>query len=120
MKNLCFGFLSLVLVWAGHAPAIRPSNALPLVSSVPGASDRPKETFWTRLKGHLHKTVTWTKGLLKRIFQSEREIIRLLVILLIAALIVSLVVWLLPWPLDVIVMVLALVVALIFLLRYLS
>lgn len=120
MKNLCFGFLSLVLVWAGHAPAIRSSNALPLVSSVPVASDRPKETFWTRLKGHFHKAVTWTKGLFKQLLQSDRELIRLLIIILIAALIVSIVVWLLPWPLDVIVMVLALVVALIFLLRYLS
>lgn len=120
MKNLWFSFLSMVLVWAGHAPATPSFDALPLASSTSVASDRPKETFWTRLKGHFYKAVTWTRGLLKRLLQSDTELIRLLIIILIVALIVSILVWLLPWPLDVIIMVLALVVALIFLLRYLS
>jgi len=120
MKNLWFSLLSLVLVWAGHAPAISSSDAPLLASATPVTTDRPRENFWTRLKGRFHKVVTWTKGLLKQFLQSDRELIRLLIIILIVALIVSIVVWLLPWPLDVIIMVLALVVALIFLLRYLS
>ncbi len=120
MKNLWFSLLGLVLVWAGNAPAIQTSDAFSLASAASVASDRPKETFWTRLKGHFHKAIIWTKGLLKRLLQSDTELIRLLIIILIVALIVSILVWLLPWPLDVIIMVLALVVALIFLLRYLS
>ncbi len=120
MKNLWFGLLGLAVVWAGHAPATQSFDALSIASAAPVASDRPKETFWTRLKGHLQKAATWTKGLVKRLLQSDSELIRLLIIILIVALIVSIVVWLLPWPLDVIIMVLALVVALIFLLRYLS
>jgi Flp pilus assembly protein TadB len=118
MRSLWFGLVSLVLVWAGHAPAMEishPSNTTATVAHNP-----QKQTFWQRLKGYVLKPLTWVKALPKRLLQSEQELFRLIIILLIAALIVSLVVWLLPWPLDVIIMVLALVVALIFLLRYLS
>jgi CHASE2 domain-containing sensor protein len=118
MRNLCIGFLSLMLVWAGHAPAIEmshPSNAIAATAHNP-----QRQTFWQRFKGYVFKPLTGVKALPKRLLQSERELIRLLILILIVALIVSLVVWLLPWPLDVIVMVLALVVALIFLLRYLG
>jgi hypothetical protein len=117
MRNLCIGFLSLMLVWAGHAPAIemsQPSNTIAATAHNP-----QKQTFWQRFKGYVLKPLTWVKALPKRLLQSEQEFLRLLIIILIVALIVSLVVWLLPWPLDVIIMVLALVVALIFLLRYL-
>jgi Flp pilus assembly protein TadB len=117
MRNLCIGFLSLMLVWAGHAPAIE----MPHPSNVTAAAHNPqKQTFWQRLKGYVLKPLTWVKALPKRLLQAEQELIRLIIIILIVALIVSLVVWLLPWPLDVIIMVLALVVALIFLLRYLG
>ena len=117
MRNLCIGFLSLMLVWAGHAPAIEMSHP----SNVTAAAHNPqKQTFWQRLQGYVLKPLTWVKALPKRLLQSERELIRLIIIILIVALIVSLVVWLLPWPLDVIIMVLALVVALLFLLRYLK
>jgi len=118
MRSLWFGLVSLVLVWAGHAPAIEmshPSNTTAAVVHNP-----QKQTFWQRLKGHVLKPLTWVKALPKRLLQSDQELFRLLIIILIVALIVSLVVWLLPWPLSVIIMVLALVVALIFLLRYLS
>jgi Flp pilus assembly protein TadB len=105
-----------MLVWAGHAPAIE----MPHPSNITAAAHNPqRQTFWQRLKGYVLKPLTWVKALPKRLLQSERELIRLIIIILIVALIVSLVVWLLPWPLDVIIMVLALVVALIFLLRYL-
>jgi CHASE2 domain-containing sensor protein len=117
MRNLWIGFLSLMLVWAGHAPAIEmshPSNAIAATAHNP-----QRQTFWQRFKGYVFKPLTGVKALPKRLLQSERELIRLLIIILIVALIVSLLVWLLPWPLDVIVIVLALVIALIFLLRYL-
>jgi len=117
MRNLCVGFLSLMLVWAGHAPAIE----MPHPSNVTAAAHNPqKQTFWQRFKGYVLKPITWVKALPKRLLQSDQELIRLLIIILIVALIVSLVVWLLPWPLDVIIVVLALVIALIFLLRYLK
>ena len=118
MRSLWFGLVSLVLVWAGHAPATEmphPSNV-----TAAAAHNPQKQTFWQRLKGYVLKPLTWVKALPKRLLQSDQELFRLLIIILIVALIVSLVVWLLPWPLDVIIMVLALVVALIFLLRYLS
>jgi Flp pilus assembly protein TadB len=118
MRNLCIGFLSLMLVWAGHAPAIEmshPSNAIAATAHNP-----QKQTLWQRFKGYVFKPLTWLKALPKRLLQSEQELIRLLIIILIVALIVSLLVWLLPWPLDVIIVVLALVIALIFLLRYLT
>jgi len=117
MRNLCIGFLSLMLVWAGHAPAIEmspPSNAIAATAHNP-----QRQTFWQRFKGYVLKPLIWLKALPKRLLQSERELIRLLIIILIGALIVSLLVWFLPWPLDVIIVVLALVIALIFLLRYL-
>ncbi len=117
MKNLCIGLLSLMLVWAGHAPAIEMSHLSNVTAAT--AHNPQKQTFWQRFKGYVLKPLTWVKALPKRLLQSERELIRLLIIILIVALIVSLVVWLLPWPLDVIIVVLALVVALIFLLRYL-
>jgi len=116
MRNLCIGFLSLMLVWAGHAPAIEMSHPSKVTAA---AHNSQKQTFWQRLKGYVLKPLTCVKALPKRLLQAERELIRLIIIILIVALIVSLVVWLLPWPLDVIIMVLALVVALIFLLRYL-
>jgi Flp pilus assembly protein TadB len=118
MRSLWLGLVSLVLVWAGHAPATEmphPSNV-----TATAAHNPQKQTFWQRLRGYVLKPLTWVKALPKRLLQSDQELIRLLIIILIVALIVSLVVWLLPWPLDVIIMVLALVVALIFLLRYLS
>lgn len=118
MRSLWFGFLSLVLVWAGHAPAIEMSHPFNITATV--AHNPQKQTFWQRLKGYVLKPLTWVKALPKRLLQSDQELIRLLIIILIVALIVSLVIWLLPWPLDVIIMVLALVVALVFLLRYLS
>jgi Flp pilus assembly protein TadB len=117
MRNLCIGFLSLMLVWAGHAPAIEMSH--PSNVTAAAAHNPQKQTFWQRFKGYVPKPLTWVKALPKRLLQSEQELIRLIIVILIVALIVSLVVWLLPWPLDVIIMVLALVVALIFLLRYL-
>jgi Flp pilus assembly protein TadB len=118
MRSLWFGLVSLVLVWAGHAPATEmphPSNI-----TAAAAHNPQKQTFWQRLKGYVLKPLTRVKALPKRLLQSEQELFRLIIILLIAALIVSLVVWFLPWPLDVIIMVLALVAALVFLLRYLS
>jgi len=118
MRSLWFGLVSLVLVWAGHAPATEmphPSNV-----AAAAAHNPQKQTFWQRLKGYVLKPLTWVKALPKRLLQSDQELIRLLIIILIVALIVSLVVWLLPWPLDVIIMVLALAVALVFLFRYLS
>ncbi len=117
MRNLCISFLSLMLVWAGHAPAIEmsyPSNVIAAAAHNP-----QKQTFWQRLQGYVLRPLTWVKALPKRLLQSEQELIRLLTIILIAALIVSLVVRFLPWPLDVIIVVLALVLGLIFLLRYL-
>lgn len=118
MRSLWFGLVSLVLVWAGHAPATEMSHPSSVTAAV--AHNPQKQTFWQRLKGYVLKPLTWVKALPKRLLQSEQELIRLLIIILIVALIVSLLVWLLPWPLDVIIMVLALVVALVFLLRYLS
>ena len=118
MRSLWFGLVSLVLVWAGHAPATEmphPSNVIAAAAHNP-----QKQTFWQRLRGYVLKPLTWVKALPKRLLQSDQELFRLLIILIIVALIVSLVVWLLPWPLDVIIMVLALVVALVFLLRYLK
>jgi Flp pilus assembly protein TadB len=118
MRSLWFGLVSLVLVWAGHAPAMEISH--PSNTTATAAHNPQKQTFWQRLKGYVLKPLTWVKALPKRLLQSDQELFRLLIIILIVALIVSLVVWLLPWPLDVIIMVLALVVALVFLLRYLS
>jgi len=109
------GFLSLMLVWAGHAPAIEmphPSNV-----TATAAHNPQKQTFWQRLKGYVLKPLTWVKALPKRLLQSERELIRLIIIILIFVLILSLVVWFVPWPLDVIIM---LALALIFLLLYLK
>ena len=114
MRSPWFGLVSLVLVWAGHAPAMEishPSNTTATVAHNP-----QKQTFWQRLKGYVLKPLTWVKALPKRLLQPDRELIRLLIILFIVALIVSLVVWLLPCPLDFIIVVLALVVAII--LRY--
>ncbi len=119
MRSLWFGLLSLLLVWAGHAPA----TMMPSVSEelTPVTAPAPqKQTFWKRLKAYALRPLSQAKAFVGRLLQSDAELIRLLIIILIVALIVSLVVWLLPWPLDVIIMVLALVVALVFLLRYLS
>jgi CHASE2 domain-containing sensor protein len=118
MRSLWFGLVSLVLVWAGHAPATEMPHPANVTATT--AHNPQKQTFWQRLKGYVLKPLTWVKALPKRLLQSDQELIRLLIIILIVSLIVSLVVWLLPWPLDVIIMVLALVVALVFLLRYLS
>ena len=107
--------MSLVLVWAGHAPATEmphPSNV-----TAAAAHNPQKQTFWQRLKGYVLKPLTWVKALPKRLLQSERELIRLIIIILIFVLILSLVVWFVPWPLDVIIM---LALALIFLLLYLK
>ena len=115
MRSLWFGLVSLVLVWAGHAPAIEmphPSNVTAAAAHKP-----QKQTFWQRLKGYVLKPLTWVKALPKRLLQSERELIRLIIIILIFVLILSLVVWFVPWPLDVIIM---LALALIFLLLYLK
>ena len=115
MRSLWFGLVSLVLVWAGHAPAMEishPSNTTATVAHNP-----QKQTFWQRLKGYVLKPLTWVKALPKRLLQSERELIRLIIIILIFVLILSLVVWFVPWPLDVIIM---LALALIFLLLYLK
>ena len=107
--------MSLVLVWAGHAPA----TEMPHPSKVTAAAahNPQKQTFWQRLKGYVLKPLTWVKALPKRLLQSERELIRLIIIILIFVLILSLVVWFVPWPLDVIIM---LALALIFLLLYLK
>ena len=115
MRSLWFGLVSLVLVWAGHAPATEmphPSNVIAAAAHNP-----QKQTFWQRLKGYVLKPLTWVKALPKRLLQSERELIRLIIIILIFVLILSLVVWFVPWPLDVIIM---LALALIFLLLYLK
>ena len=115
MRSLWFGLVSLVLVWAGHAPATEmphPSNV-----TAAAAHNPQKQTFWQRLKGYVLKPLTWVKALPKRLLQSERELIRLIIIILIFVLILSLVVWFVPWPLDVIIM---LALALIFLLLYLK
>ena len=107
--------MSLVLVWAGHAPATEmphPSNV-----TAAAAHNPQKQTFWQRLRGYVLKPLTWVKALPKRLLQSERELIRLIIIILIFVLILSLVVWFVPWPLDVIIM---LALALIFLLLYLK
>ncbi len=120
MKNLCFAFLGLILAWAAHAPLAQSSEAYPIKASVSTSPATPqKERFWKRLTSYVQKPLDRVRGFLRRLLQSDQDLIRLLIIILIVALIVSILVWLLPWPLDVIIMVLALVVALIFLLRYL-
>lgn len=108
--------LNLQPIWAAQA-------TMESTTSFDAASDKKQGRFWARLKALPQKALhrlSEAGQALKRFFQSDQELIRLLIIILIVALIVSLVVWLLPWPLDVIIMVLALVVALVFLLRYLS
>jgi len=119
MRSLWFGLLSLILVWAGHAPATTMATASGECPPVTAPAPQ-KQTFWKRLKAYTLKPLSRVTAFVGRLVQSDTELIRLLIIILIVALIVSLVVWLLPWPLDVIIMVLALVVALVFLLRYLS
>ena len=110
MRSLWFGLVSLVLVWAGHAPATEmphPSNVTAATAHKP-----QKQTFWQRLRGYVLKPLTWVKALPKRPRQYDLTIIFTVVLIL------SLVSWLLPWPLDVIIIVLVLVVALIFILWY--
>ena len=110
MRFLWFGLVSLVLVWAGHAPATEmphPSNV-----TAAAAHNPQKQTFWQRLRGYVLKPLTWVKALPKRPRQYDLTIIFTVVLIL------SLVSWLLPWPLDVIIIVLVLVVALIFILWY--
>jgi len=110
MRSPWFGLVSLVLVWAGHAPAIEMSH--PSNVTAAAAHNPQKQTFWQRLKGYVLKPLIWVKALPKRLLQYDLTIIFTVVLIL------SLVSWLLPWPLDVIIIVLVLVVALIFILWY--
>lgn len=108
--------LNLQPVWAAQV-------SREAVTTMTSSPDKKREGFRTRVKAWAQKALHYleqTAQTLKRLLQSDQELIRLLIIILVVSLIVSIVVWLLPWPLDVIIMTLALVVALIFLLKYLS
>ncbi len=111
MRSLWFGLVSLVLVWAGHAPAMEISH--PSNTTAAAAHNPQKQTFWQRLRGYVLKPLTWVKALPKRLLQFD------LMTIFTVVLILWLVSWLLPWPLNVIIIVLVLVVALIFILWYL-
>ncbi|MEN2993007.1 MAG: hypothetical protein ABDH91_05595 [Bacteroidia bacterium] len=100
------------LYGSATTPCPTPLNSPSVVVSKP----QGERSLWRTLQ--TKATRFWQA--IKRLFQSDQELIRLLIIVAIVAIAISIVVWLTPWPVNVIVSLIGLIILLILLLRYLK
>ncbi|MCS7161853.1 MAG: hypothetical protein NZ958_00795 [Bacteroidia bacterium] len=116
MRLIRLFLLGLVGIASLYGSATPPYSTPLNPPSVVVSRPQGKRSLWQTIRT---KTTRFWQAV-KRLFQSDQELIRLLIIVAIIAIAISIVIWLTPWPVNVIVSLIGLIILLIFLLRYLK